>query len=122
MDIVAAQGLLAETCLLQLSTASRGTLTGAARHKAKKGLMSVQKNGRAEADGAYQFDHAERDRLLADYRVDRQMIQRALAAIALCNSLGDARETAGVALQRSVGRRLSLQEVTQWAQDHVWHF
>ena len=48
------------------------------------------------------------------------MIQRALAAIALCNSLGDARETARVALQRSIGRRLSLQEVTRWGRDHVW--
>ena len=58
MDIVAAQGLLAETCLLKLSTASRDTVTRAVRHNAKKGLMRVQKNGRAEADGAHQFDHA----------------------------------------------------------------
>ncbi len=34
-----AQGLLAAPCLLQLSTASRGTVTGAARHKAMKEKM-----------------------------------------------------------------------------------
>jgi hypothetical protein len=50
MDIVAAQGLLAETCLLQLSTASRGTLTGAARHKAKKGLMAQRLEKRLEKE------------------------------------------------------------------------
>ncbi len=34
-----AQGLLAAPCLLQLSTASRGTVTGAARHQAMKKQM-----------------------------------------------------------------------------------
>ena len=115
MDIVAAHGMLAETCLLKLSTASRGTVTQAVRHKAKKFLMNVLTNGRADVhEGFYLL------RVLAKYRVDRHMMQRALASIAL-NPFADAGETAGVALQRSVGRRVSREEVTLWAQDHVHH-
>ncbi len=94
-------------------------MTKAVRHDAKKGLMRVQKNGRAEARGAQQFDQAERDRLLVDFRVDRAMIQRALAAIVVCDSLGYARETARSELQRSLGRLVSFEEVTRWATAHV---
>jgi hypothetical protein len=114
MDIVAAYGMLAETCLLKLSTASRGSVTRAVRHKAKKFLMGVLADYRAEIHECYYLR-----RQLAQYRVDRHMMQRALASIALNHF--DAGETAGVALQRSVGRRVSREEVTLWAQDHVHH-
>ncbi len=114
MDIVAAYGMLAETCLLKLSTASRGSVTQAVRHKAKKFLMGVLADYRAEIHECYYLR-----RQLAQYRVDRHMMQRALASIALHHF--DAGETAGVALQRSIGRRVSREEVTLWAQDHVHH-
>ena len=114
MDIVAACGMLAETCLLKLSVASRGSVTKAVRHKAKKFLMGVLADHRAEIHECYYLR-----RQLAQYRVDRHMMQRALASIVLHHF--DAGETAGVALQRSIGRRVSREEVALWAQDHVFH-
>ena len=43
MDVVVAQGLLENTCLLKLSTASRHTVTRAARHNAMKNQMETKK-------------------------------------------------------------------------------
>mgnify|MGYP000001984917 FL=1 len=116
MDIVAARGLLAETCLLKLSTASRDTVTQAERHKAKKFLMNVRAVGRAVVTQA-----RDRNNLFIKYRNDRQMMQRALANIAVNDHLTDPEQTAGVALQLSVGRTLSIREVIMWSADHVWH-
>ncbi len=44
MDVFAAQGLIDDTCLLQLSTASRCTMTRAARHNAVKRKMEIKMN------------------------------------------------------------------------------
>ena len=48
MDVVVAQGLLAETFLLKLSLASRGTVTRVARHNAMKNEMQKKIDRKAK--------------------------------------------------------------------------
>ena len=104
MDVVVAQGLLAETCLLKLSTASRGTVTQAARHKAMKLRMTKLWAGRIVKN---------------DFQEKRNYhVSKVLAAIVVGDNLVDSRQTAMDALTVCAGEVLPHTEVVRRATAH----
>jgi hypothetical protein len=105
MDVVVAQGLLAAPCLLQLSTASRGAMTKAARHKAMKEKMLQNRLCRGLKDIGVQ----ERFRRVGN----------SLAALQFGDNVTDRSRTIIQALDLCAGRLVPMNEMIEMSNAHL---